>query len=260
MPFAPNGLRGHPSGRGDRLLRLHRLRRDLDRRGGDEESAAQPADRHPRRAGDLHVIYVIVGVVATGLVPYQQLQRGRSAGAGARGRRAARRAGWIVALGAVVSMTAVLLVFQYGQPRIFFAMARDGLLPQWAAKIQPKHRMPHITTVVTGIVVALGALVAGRERDLRPHQHRHAVRVRARLHRRARAARTRTPTGRGRSGCRSSGRSALLGAAACVYMMFGLPRTPGSGSASGWSSGWPSTSSTASATAGCTAPGEAVDG
>ena len=37
--------------------------------------------------------------------------------------------GWIVALGAAVSMSAVLLVFQYGQPRIFFAMARDGLLP-----------------------------------------------------------------------------------------------------------------------------------
>ena len=44
----------HPPGRGDRLLRLHRLRRDLDGGRGDEESAAQPADRHPRRAGDLH--------------------------------------------------------------------------------------------------------------------------------------------------------------------------------------------------------------
>jgi len=42
--------------------------------------------------------------------------------------------GWIVSLGAIVSMSAVLLVFQYGQPRIFFAMARDGLLPPWAAK------------------------------------------------------------------------------------------------------------------------------
>jgi amino acid transporter len=43
-----------------------------------------------------------------------------------------------VALGAVVSMSAVLLVFQYGQPRIFFAMARDGLLPQWAARVDQK--------------------------------------------------------------------------------------------------------------------------
>jgi len=60
----------------------------------------------------------------------------------------------------VVSLTAVLLVFQYGQPRIFFAMARDGLLPRWAAKVHPKTRVPHITTLITGIVVALGALLA----------------------------------------------------------------------------------------------------
>ena len=45
----------------------------------------------------------------------------------------------IVSLGAVFSMAAVLLVFQYGQPRIFFAMARDGLLPKWAAKIHPRN-------------------------------------------------------------------------------------------------------------------------
>jgi APA family basic amino acid/polyamine antiporter len=60
----------------------------------------------------------------------------------------------------VVSLTAVLLVFQYGQPRIFFAMARDGMLPAWAARVHPKYRTPHVTTVVTGVAVALGSLVA----------------------------------------------------------------------------------------------------
>src|SRR4029079_10157897 len=49
---------------------------------------------------------------------------------------------------------------QYGQPRIFFAMGRDGLLPAWASRVHPKYRTPHITTVVTGVVVALGSLVA----------------------------------------------------------------------------------------------------
>lgn len=70
------------------------------------------------------------------------------------------KASAIVALGAVVSLTAVLLVFQYGQPRIFYAMARDGLLPQWAAKIHPRTRIPHITTFWTGAIVAVGALFA----------------------------------------------------------------------------------------------------
>ena len=50
-------------------------------------------------------------------------------------------ASWIVAFGAVVSLTAVLLVFQYGQPRIFLAMARDGLLPGWAC--EDPSQVPH---------------------------------------------------------------------------------------------------------------------
>jgi basic amino acid/polyamine antiporter, APA family len=53
----------------------------------------------------------------------------------------------------------VLLVFQYGQPRIFFAMARDGLLPRFAAKVHGKYRTPYITTIITGLFVALWALI-----------------------------------------------------------------------------------------------------
>jgi len=74
----------------------------------------------------------------------------------------------LLSLGAVVSMTAVLLVFQYGQPRIFFAMARDGLLPKWAAKVHGKHRVPHVTTLLTGLFVAAWSLIgdAGETYDL----------------------------------------------------------------------------------------------
>ena len=90
-----------------------------------------------------------------------------------------------MAFGAVVSLTAVLLVFQYGQPRIFFAMARDGMLPAWAAKVHPKYRTPHITTVVTGSSSPLGSLVADENEIYDLTNIGTLVGVRARLHRRA---------------------------------------------------------------------------
>jgi APA family basic amino acid/polyamine antiporter len=69
----------------------------------------------------------------------------------------------IVAVGSVAAHTAVLLVFQLGQPRIFYSMARDGLLPQAFARVHPRYRTPHVTTILTGLVVAAFASFANIE-------------------------------------------------------------------------------------------------
>jgi Amino acid transporters len=66
----------------------------------------------------------------------------------------------IVAFGSVIAHTAVLLIFQLGQPRIFFSMSRDGLLPRTFSHVHKKFRTPHKATILTGVFVALFAAFA----------------------------------------------------------------------------------------------------
>jgi APA family basic amino acid/polyamine antiporter len=157
-PFAPNGFTGIHQGAAIVFFAYI---------GFDAISTAAEETTNPQRnlpigiLGGLAIctlIYVIVGAVLTGMVPYNELA---VADPLARALELAgfRTVGWFVALGAAVSMSAVLLVFQYGQPRIFFAMGRDGLLPPWAATVHPRTKIPSTTTIVTGVFVAVWALI-----------------------------------------------------------------------------------------------------
>jgi APA family basic amino acid/polyamine antiporter len=221
VPFAPNGWRGIHQGAAIVFFAYI---------GFDAISTAAEETKNPQRnmpigiLGGLAictVIYVIVGAVATGMVPYQELKAADPL-AKALTMSGLTTVSWIVSLGAVVSLTAVLLVFQYGQPRIFFAMGRDGLLPRWASKVHHKSRVPHITTWVTGIAVAAGALLADENEiyDLTNIGTLSAfaiVCVGVLVLRHTEPERPRPfrvpfvwPV-------------TLLGAAACIYIMFGLP-------------------------------------
>jgi len=167
-PFAPNGFKGIHQGAAIVFFAYI---------GFDAISTAAEETKNPQRnlpigiLGGLAictVIYVIIGVVLTGMVPSKNLGTAADPLAYALNETGMTNIAKIVALGAVFSMAAVLLVFQYGQPRIFFAMARDGLLPHWASKVHGRYRTPYITTILTGIFVALWSLIgdAGETYDL----------------------------------------------------------------------------------------------
>ncbi|HSQ31367.1 MAG TPA: amino acid permease [Gemmatimonadaceae bacterium] len=110
------------------------------------------------------VLYIAISIVMTGMAPWKQLGTPEpmiTALQYAAGPPALLNASrFIIALGAVIAMGSVLLVFQLGQPRIFFSMSRDGLLPPVLSKVHPKFKTPYVGTILTGIFVAAFAAFA----------------------------------------------------------------------------------------------------
>ncbi len=158
VPFAPGGLAGIMGGAAIVFFSFI---------GFDAVSSTAEEAKNPERdmpigmIGSLlicTVLYAAVSLVLTGIRPYTTYLGDAAPVATALADSGNPWAQIIVSLGALAGMTSVLLVFQLGQPRIFMAMSRDGLLPKFFSKIHPKYRTPFVPTILTGLIVAVSAL------------------------------------------------------------------------------------------------------
>ena len=100
------------------------------------------------------VVFIILALVLTGMVSYTALNVSDPL-AEVFALKGIKWMLFIVSIAAVVAMTSVILVFQMGQPRIWMAMSRDGLLPKKFAEIHPKYKTPGFSTIITGLVVGI---------------------------------------------------------------------------------------------------------
>ena len=136
VPARGQGVsRRRPGGRPD-LLRLHRLRLDLDPRRRGPQAPARPGDRHHGALVVCTVLYVAVAAVLTGMIPYRQIDEAAPLSAALQA-KGLTFAGGMITLGILAGMTSSLLVGNLSQPRILLAMARDGLLPARVLRRRP---------------------------------------------------------------------------------------------------------------------------
>ncbi|MBA4551638.1 MULTISPECIES: amino acid permease [Thermoactinomyces] len=138
--------------------------------GFDAVAAAAEETRNPKRdlpiglltsLGICALLYVIVTLVMTGIVPYQEFAKDLSHPISLALQKAQQD--WfagVIDLGAIMGMTTVILVMLYGQTRIFFSMSRDGLLPKAFSWVHPKYKTPYTSTWIIGTIAAfVGALL-----------------------------------------------------------------------------------------------------
>ena len=109
------------------------------------------------------VLYVMVTLVLTGIVPSDQLAGIEDPLAFMFMKVNLPGVAGVVAASAVIALTSALLVYQLGQPRIWMTMSRDGLLPKAFSRIHPKYRTPSFSTIMTGVLVGIPALFANLE-------------------------------------------------------------------------------------------------
>lgn len=130
--------------------------------GFDAVSTAAQEARNPQRDMPIGIIgsllvctilYILVAAIATGVIPYKQLNVPHPIAFVADSAMGPWMA-QIIKVGAIIGMFAVILVMLLGQSRVFWAMSKDGLLPAFVNKIHPRFKTPWITTIVTSIVVA----------------------------------------------------------------------------------------------------------
>ncbi len=156
-PFAPNGVSGVLKG----VSGVFFAYIGFDAISTTAEESINPQRDLPRAMIYSLVIttifYVAISLVLTGMVNYEELGVGDPLAFVFEKLHLDYLSGFI-AIGAIVAMASVLLVFQLGQPRIWMSMSRDGLLPKKFATIHPKFKTPSFATIITGIFVAIPTL------------------------------------------------------------------------------------------------------